>query len=46
MKQAIVGDIGGTHARFALAACSGDGGLTLSHTAKLKTADHTTLEAA
>lgn len=46
MKQAIVGDIGGTHARFARATCDAGGALTLHHVAKLKTADHTTLEAA
>lgn len=44
--RAVVGDIGGTHARFALATRQDGGPPMLSHAVKARTADHVTLEAA
>ncbi len=43
--QMVAGDIGGTHARFAIATLA-DGAITLSHLAKLKVADHASLQTA
>jgi glucokinase len=44
--ELVAGDIGGTHARFAIATRSRQGGITLSHEAKLKVADHASLATA
>lgn len=44
--EIVTADIGGTHARFAIAARREDGGIDLSHEAKLKVADHASLQAA
>lgn len=46
MSRCIAADIGGTHARFALATRRPDGGIVLSDTAKLKVASHASLERA
>lgn len=43
--ELVAGDIGGTHARFAIATI-GDGGIVLSHVGKLKVADHASLQTA
>ena len=43
--ELVAGDIGGTHARFAIATI-GDGRITLSHMAKLKVAEHASLQTA
>lgn len=43
--ELVAGDIGGTHARFAIATV-GDGRIALSHMAKLKVADHASLQTA
>jgi glucokinase len=45
--ELVAGDIGGTHARFAIATVEDSGGpFTLSHLGKLKVADHATLQTA
>lgn len=40
--QLVTVDIGGTHARFALATVGGDGAVTLGEAVTLRTAEHTT----
>jgi glucokinase len=42
----LAADVGGTHARFALAHADGAGGIGLSHVARLKVAEHASLETA
>lgn len=44
--QAVAADIGGTHARFAIATPGAGGSIALSHEAKLKVADFASLETA
>lgn len=44
--ELVAADIGGTHARFAIATRRDDGGIELSHEAKLKVADHASLQTA
>lgn len=44
--ELITADIGGTHCRFAIATRQGDGHITLSNEAKLKVADHASLQTA
>jgi glucokinase len=44
--ELISADIGGTHCRFAIAKRHGDGCITLSHEAKLKVAEHASLQTA
>ncbi len=44
--ELIAADIGGTHARFAVATRGEDGRISLSHLAKLKVADHASLQTA
>jgi len=44
--QAVSADIGGTHARFAIATRGDDGHITLSDAAKLKVADYASLQTA
>jgi glucokinase len=46
VTELITADIGGTHARFAVATRHGDGSITLSREAKLKVADHASLQTA
>ncbi|MGL6043855.1 MAG: glucokinase, partial [Sandaracinobacteroides sp.] len=46
MTELVAADIGGTHARFAIAARQSDGRIMLSHGAKLKVADHASLQTA
>lgn len=42
----VVGDVGGTHARFAIARVDLGGSISLSHIAKLKVAEHASLQGA
>lgn len=44
--ELVSADIGGTHCRFAIATQHGDGHITLSHEAKLKVAEHASLQTA
>jgi len=44
--QAVAADIGGTHARFAIATRADDGTITLTHEAKLKVAEFASLQTA
>jgi glucokinase len=44
--ELVTADIGGTHCRFAIATRHGDGRITLSHEAKLKVAEHASLQTA
>lgn len=44
--ELVAADIGGTHARFAIATRGDDGQIRLSHEAKLKVADHASLQSA
>ena len=44
--RAVVSDIGGTHARFAIASRNTDGQIDLSHEAKLKVAEYASLQSA
>lgn len=44
--ELVAADIGGTHARFAIATCRDDGGIDLSHEARLKVAEHASLQSA
>ena len=46
MTQLVTVDIGGTHARFAIAEVSGDGIITMSEPATLHTSDHASFETA
>jgi glucokinase len=46
MTDLVAVDIGGTHARFALARIEEDGTVSLADPVTLKTADHTTLQSA
>jgi len=46
MTDIVAADIGGTHARFALAWLSGRGGVTLGEVTTLRTAEHASLELA
>ena len=46
MTDLITADIGGTHCRFAIATRHEDGGIALSEIAKLKVADHASLQSA
>ena len=45
-REIVVGDIGGTNARFAIATLDDDGALTLGAMTALKTADHPDFESA
>lgn len=44
--ELVTADIGGTHCRFAIATRHGDGRITLSREAKLKVAEHASLQTA
>jgi glucokinase len=44
--ELVAADIGGTHCRFAIAVRQSDGRITLSHEAKLKVAEHASLQTA
>ncbi len=44
--ELVAADIGGTHCRFAIATRHDDGRITLTHEAKLKVADHASLQTA
>lgn len=44
--EVVTADIGGTHARFAIASRDGEGRIRLSHIAKLKVADFASLQSA
>ncbi len=44
--ELVTADIGGTHCRFAIATNQSDGHITLSHEAKLKVAEHASLQTA
>ena len=44
--ELITADIGGTHCRFAIASKTSDGRITLSYEAKLKVAEHASLQTA
>lgn len=46
MTELVVVDIGGTHARFAIATICGDGAITLSAPETLRTADHASFQTA
>lgn len=44
--EVVTADVGGTHARFAIATRAADGSIALSHEAKLKVADFASLQSA
>jgi glucokinase len=46
VSELVAADIGGTHCRFAIATRHDDGRIALSHEAKLKVADHASLQTA
>jgi glucokinase len=46
MREVVVVDIGGTHARFAIASFGADGAITLDEPETLKTADHASFQTA
>lgn len=46
MKQIVVADIGGTHARFALASLGADGSVSIDEPVTLKTAEHASFQTA
>lgn len=46
MQDVVVVDIGGTHARFAIASISGDGAISLDEPETLHTADHASFQTA
>ncbi len=46
MQEIIVADIGGTHARFAIAALNHGKQISLSHETKMKTSEHASLQIA
>lgn len=46
MNEVVVADIGGTNARFAIGVQKVDGQIELTHQAKLKVAEHSSLESA
>lgn len=46
MTELVTADVGGTHARFAIATRAADGRIKLGHEAKLKVADHASLQTA
>jgi glucokinase len=46
MREVVAVDIGGTHARFAIASIGGDGAITLDEPETLHTADHASFQTA
>lgn len=46
MEEIVVADIGGTHARFAIAEINGDADIVLKHEVTMRSADHASLQIA
>ena len=46
MTEIVTVDVGGTHARFAIATIDGDGTITLSEPETLHTSDHASFQTA